>query len=270
MSAAVINRPTTVSRGVLALSLACIIGLPTGRAAAQASAGGDAADPTAVTVQVIPANEATLSSQMAGRIARLAVRPGDAVTAGQELLRFDCAEVEARRDALKAESNGARETHVGKMRLQALGAAGELEVTLAAVAAEKARATLRQVDAQIAWCSVTAPYAGRVARVRVRAQESVGGNQALLDLVGEGKVRARLFMPTAQATSLRPGQRLAARFGASGVRHAIVVESISPRVDGASQLVEIEGRFDGPTAGLTPGMVGLVERAARTTGGQGS
>ena len=92
----------------------------------------------------------------------------------------------------------------------------------------------------------------------------------MLDLVGEGKVRARLFMPTAQATSLRPGQRLAARFGASGVRHAIVVESISPRVDGASQLVEIEGRFDGPTAGLTPGMVGLVERAARTTGGQGS
>src|ERR1700752_516688 len=98
-----------------------------------------AASESEIAALILATEEGTLSSQMAGRISSIKVGLGDGFKKGTALIEFDCSEQRAQLQAADAEYRGARETHLARLRLQALGAAGELDVTLAAAGADRAR-----------------------------------------------------------------------------------------------------------------------------------
>src|SRR5205085_1613426 len=122
-----------------------------------------------VAALIVAGEETTLSSQMPGRIKQISVGLGDQVKRGSRLIEFDCSEQQAQLESADAEYRAARETHLARLRLQALGAAGELEVTVAAASADKARSQVGLRQSQLAYCKVDAPFGGNVARVRVKA-----------------------------------------------------------------------------------------------------
>jgi RND family efflux transporter MFP subunit len=209
--------------------------------------------------------ETLLSSQMAGRILRLPYGLGEQVKAGTPLVEFDCTEQQAQLRAAEAEYRGARETHLARLRLQALGAAGELEVTLAAVAAEKLRSQVELRQSQLAYCSVQAPFPGRVARLRVKVAESVPLGHPLVDLVNPSHLKAQMFVPAAWAVWLKPNMPLELRIKETGRNYRARVAKLNARVEGVSQQLEIEARIEGGS-GLLPGMVGaavFLNRPAR-------
>ena len=75
-----------------------------------------------ISVLVTSGDETTLSSQMAGKIRKINYGLGDNVAAKAVMLEFDCEEQVAQLESAAAEYRGARETHLTKLRLQALGA----------------------------------------------------------------------------------------------------------------------------------------------------
>lgn len=216
-----------------------------------------------IPVLVRAGEDTTLSSQMAGKILRVHVGLGDAVRAGARLIEFDCAEQRAQQQAAEAEYRGARETHLSRLRLQALGAAGELDVTLAAASAEKARGQLALRESQTAYCIVLAPFSGKVARLRVKVAESVPAGHVLLDLVNPASLRGQLFVPAAWATWLKPNAPFEIRFRDSGQSYKARISKLNARVEGVSQQLEVEARFEGAAAGLLPGMVGVAVFSSR-------
>lgn len=183
---------------------------------------------------------------------------GDAVKRGAPIIDFDCAEQMAQQHAADAEYRGARETHLSRLRLQALGAAGELDVTLAAAGAEKARSQLDLRKSLSAYCTVHAPFSGKVARMRVKVAESVPAGYALLDLVNPGSLRGQLFVPAGWITWLKPNAPLEVSFPETGGKYRARVAKLNARVEGVSQQLELEVRFEGAGAGLLPGMVGAA------------
>ena len=193
---------------------------------------------------------------MPGKIKRIRYAIGQAFPAGAVLAEFDCAEVQARLDAQQAEYLGARETHLAKLKLQGLGAAGELEVTLAAAAAEKAKSLIRQQQAQMDYCRITAPYAGRVVRLKAREAENVTVNQPVLEIVAQAKRKAVVHVPAAWAGTLQPGQAFKIRVAETGHEYPVRVARVNGRVDGVSQSLEVEANFTGKSDGLLPGMIG--------------
>jgi RND family efflux transporter MFP subunit len=225
-------------------------------ALAGASIAGDAADLAPVRLLVVADQETTLASGMAGRIVELTKRPGDAVKAGEALVRFDCSEGKARVEMGKAELQGARLQHEAKLRLQGLQSASELDVALAAAAVEKAKAQLALVQAEAAHCAVAAPFAGRVAKWQVKPYQAVSAGQALIDLVGDGILRARLNVPSGWLAWLRVGQPFEAWVEETGKAYPLKLDRMSPRVDAVSQTVEVEAVFDAGATGLLPGMSG--------------
>ena len=223
-------------------------------------------EPSEVPLLVHAGEETTLSSQMAGKIRRLQIGLGDNVRAGATLIEFDCSEQIAQQQAAEAEYRGARETHVSRLRLQGLGAAGELDVTLAAAAAEKARSQLALRESLTAYCTVIAPFSGKVARLRVKVAESVPAGQALLDLVNPASLRGQVFVPAAWAAWLRTGSEVDVTFKDTGRKYRARVAKLNARVEGVSQQLELEVRFEGANVGLLPGMVGtavFLNRPAR-------
>lgn len=252
--------------GVLLLTTAC------GGALAQQNASGPvlgpqkASEPVAekqtpqpeIAALIVAGQETTLSSQMAGKIRKLSTGLGEAVRKGAHLIEFDCSEQQAQVEAARAEYRGARETHLARLRLQALGAAGELEVAVAAAAADKARGQLDVRRAQLAYCTVQAPFSGKVARLRVKAAESVSVGQPLMDLVNTASLKAQMFVPASWTAWLEPGARLTIQIRETGQSFAARVSKLNSRVDGVSQQLELEAEIEKRDGDLLPGMVGYA------------
>lgn len=211
-----------------------------------------------IAALIVAGEETTLSSQMAGKIRQIGVGLGDQVRKGASLIEFDCSEQKAQLDTAQAEYRAARETHLARLRLQALGAAGELEVTVAAASADKARSQLDLRKSQVAYCRVDAPFAGNVARLRVKASESVNLGQPLVDLVNPASLKAQMFVPAAWIAWLRPGSPLAIHVRETGQVFKAKVSKINSRVDGVSQQLELEARIEKGGDRLLPGMVGAA------------
>ena len=222
-------------------------------AAAKAPAAQPDAEPE-VAALILAGEETTLSSQMAGRINKVSIGLGDQVKKGAHLIRFDCSEQQAQLDAAAAEFRAARETHLARLRLQALGAAGELEVTVAAAAADKARSQVNLNKSKLAYCHVDAPFSGNVARLRVKASESVNAGQPLVDLVNTASLKAQMFVPAAWITWLKTGAPVSLHVRETGQTVQAKVSKINARVDGVSQQLEVEARIE-KSATLLPGMV---------------
>lgn len=211
-----------------------------------------------ISVLVTSGDETTLSSQMAGKIKKVNYGLGDNIAAKAVLLEFDCEEQDAQLQSAEAEYRGARETHLTKLRLQALGAAGELEVTVAASAADKAKSQVTLRESQMAYCKVVAPFTGRLVKLKVKLAESVSLGQPLMELVNPGSLKAQLYVPAAWLGWIRAGSQFSVKTAQDGKTYRARVSKLNARVEGVSQSLELEARFDGSTQGLLPGMVGTA------------
>jgi RND family efflux transporter MFP subunit len=240
-------RPVTTATSAVAFAPpATLAGSPT------------AADPTAVRVLLAPAQETTLSSQLAGRVQAVHVNLGDHFQKGAVLVRFDCDEHTARLKMSQADLAAARESHEAKLRLQGLQQAGELEVSLAASQAEKASAQVELVQAQLAQCSVAAPFSGRVVKVAARAFQGAAQGQPLLDIVSDGPLKLRLNAPGPWVGWLRRGTRFEVQIDETGRRYSARVTAINGRIDPVSQTIELEGVVESRAPELLPGMSGTA------------
>lgn len=244
----------------LALStLAIVAGPSTAVGAAEPAATRDAVATSPLDlprVLLVPQRETTIVAQMVGTVARLGGSLGASLRAGAELVRFQCAEPQARLAMYRAELQAAEEQYAAKQRLQSLSAAGDVEVSLARVAVDKARAQVGLGQAQVGPCVTVAPFSGRIARLHVREHQGVNIGQPLVDLVSDGPLEVRLNAPSRWLAWLRRGTVFSIEIDETGRTYPATVSAINARVDPASQSVEIEGRVDGRYAELLAGMSG--------------
>jgi membrane fusion protein, multidrug efflux system len=105
---------------------------------------------------------------------------------------------------------------------------------------------------------VLAPFGGNVARLRVKAAESVPAGQPLVDVVNTSVLKAQIFVPAAWSTWMRPGTPLTLQFKEIGQTYRARVSRVNARVDGVSQQLEVEARVDKGKGSLLPGMVGAA------------
>lgn len=227
-----------------------------------ASPDATESDAAQVRFLVVADRESPLSAVAGGRVARINVKLGDKVRAGQTMVSFDCSDLEARRAAAEAEYNAAQLRYEAKAKLQGLQGASELEVKLAAADASRARSESRVFASQLAQCRFVAPFDGRVARVYVKEGQGVSPGEHVIDIVGTGAPQARFNAPSEWIGWLAPGKRLDALVEETGLRYPLTVERISGSVDAVSQTIAVEATFEGDTDAILPGMSGRAWRAA--------
>jgi RND family efflux transporter MFP subunit len=249
------TRTLSLRRGLVALFAVLAGGALAQQPAPRPVAPAKPPPKTEVAALIVAGEESTLSSQMAGKIRHIGVGLGDEFKKGASLIEFDCSEQQAQLDSAAAEHRAARETHLARMRLQALGAAGELDVTVAAAAADKTRSQLAFRESQLAYCKVHAPFAGNVARLRVKASESVSAGQPLIDLVNSTSLKAQMFVPAAWVSWLRTGTPLSIHVKDNGQVFKARISKMNSRVDGVSQQLEIEARIEKSEGRLLPGTI---------------
>jgi RND family efflux transporter MFP subunit len=236
--------------------LALIASLPCAAQTAPAIAAADA-----IRVLLAAEQETTLIAQMSGRIEVLNAGLGQPVTKGRQIVAMECGESQARLRMADAELVSARENLAAKNGLRQLNAAGDMEVSMAAAAVDRAKGAVSLGQSQVAYCSVNAPFTGRIARIYVKQHQGVNAGAPLVDLVSEGPLKLRLNVPSLYLRQLKVGTPFEVVINETGKPYPAKVTAINSRVDAVAQTVELEARIDGKPVELLAGMSGIARFA---------
>ena len=218
-----------------------------------------------VRALLVPRTEAQLASQVSARITAINVDLGDRFQKDETLVSFDCQVEQAHRQKARAELDAATITHQSKQKLRKLASVSQLELALAKVNVQQARAELRAIDARLAMCSIKAPFAGRVVARNARAFETVRQGDELIEILDDSELYADLFVPSAWIPWLKPGAEFEIDIVETGKRYAAQVERIGARIDPVSRTVAVKGKLLSQSPELLAGMSGQAtfSQAAR-------
>ena len=244
--------------GLLLTTCAAVAQVPPGKAPSVVPAPRAAEDPSSIRFLLAPSLETTLVSGFAGRVRKVSVSLGQRFSKGKVLIGFECDEQTARLQMADAELASARETHDAKLRLQGLQQAGEVEVALSAAAAERAKAQVGLYRAQLAQCSLTAPFDGRAVKIAVKPHQGVAQGQPLLEIISDGPLKLRLNAPARWVSWLKTGTRFEVRIDETDKNYKARVSAVNGRIDAVSQSIELEAEIDERAPDLLPGMSGIA------------
>jgi membrane fusion protein, multidrug efflux system len=242
---------------------ALIIGLATALgASAAAQPPGPGVPPSAnggaseLRAQLNPLHSATLASEMAGRIDKIATRVGDRFHQGDLLILLDCAVPRAQMAKAQAVVTQAERTFEINRRLVAQKSMGQLEFDVAAAEVLKAKADLTGAEAVVSKCSVTAPFNGVTVERKAREFQYTTPGQPLLDIVDDHAFEIELIAPSLWLRWLKPGYAFQVRIDETGKIYPARVTRFGGRVDPVSQSVKVMGEITGDAPDLMAGMSG--------------
>jgi len=204
-----------------------------------------------------------IGAEIAGKIVRIAVRAGEAVSKGQLLAQIDPTDASHQATADNAESARiqallaqqervlARQTELVQKNFISKNALDEAtaqrDALKSQLATAQARASLSRNN--VDKTRVVAPFAGTIEEQLVAAGDYVKLGDPLFRLVSNTRLRAHLPFPESAAPRLRVGMPvhiaspLAPEAGIAGV-----VEDIRPTVGEGNRAIDVIARVDNPGA----------------------
>ena len=217
--------------------------------------------------------ETVISPIITATISSIAVRSGDEVQAGDELVRLDSRELEARVDQAKQAAIAAQarlaQTEKDLARVERImkadpGAVSQaerdrLQTAMQASRAELVRLKRQKDEAQTAlsYSKLTAPIAGRIVERLADPGDTARQGEPLLRMYDPTTLRLEASVRESVASKLAKGLRLSAEIDALKKQYPVVVDEIVPSADPGSRsfLVKVS-LADG--SGLYPGMFGRL------------
>jgi len=216
-------------------------------------------DKREIRAQLSPRRYTTLAAEIGAKIQRIPLAEGDAFKAGQLLLQFDCSLQQAQLNKARATLSATNKTWQVNQRLADLDSVSKLELSVSEAEMQKAKAEVAANGTVVSKCSITAPFAGRIAEQRVREQQYVQPGQALLDILDDSMLELEFIVPSKWLVWLQTGSRFQVLIDETGKSYPAKVQRIGARVDPVSQSVKLSAVIDGKFNELVAGMSGKVQ-----------
>jgi len=124
--------------------------------------------------------------------------------------------------------------------------------------AEGAAADVSLRKTQVNKCSLKAPFAGRVVKVRANPYEYVSPGQPLLEVLDDIHLNLQLFVPSKWLKWLKKDAKFSVHIDETGKDYPARVTSLGARLDPVSQTLEIRSEIEGQHPELLAGMSGTA------------
>lgn len=206
-------------------------------------------------------DQATLSSELAGRITDMPFAEGQDFKKDDVLVRFDCSAYQAQQEAAQAAVRAANEQLKHNNQLAALNSVGRFEVAQAEAKLAQAQAEAKVYQVQTRRCVVVAPFSGRVVQRKVQPFESVSGGTPLLEIVDNRTLEVHLLVPSSWLGWLKPGSHFQFTADETGKPLQVTVKRLGARIDEGSQTLLLIGTLPDDASGLLAGMSGSAHFA---------
>ena len=221
---------------------------------------------------VEPIRRASPASRLMGTVVAAPFEEGDRVSAGQVLVQIDDRDLAARRTQVESRVGEAelqlRDAETNLTRMQALmeerAIAGiQLEQAQtgrarAASGVESARAALRELEANAAYGTITAPFAGEIVRKNLGVGDVATPGVPLFVLEDLSRIRVVASVGEGAAARLRAGARVPVEIEAARVRAVGVVEAVLPSSRPPVTGFRVNVVLDRPSPAVISGMTATV------------
>lgn len=221
-----------------------------------ASAAQPAPPTSRIRIQLVSRDQVDLSSQIAGKIASLPLREGDAFHAGEVLISLDCSLYNAQLHKAQADADAASELLDADRRLAALHSVGELEVKEAEAKMKASAAEVAYMATNVHNCTITAPFNGRVAKRSAAPQQYVEAGKPILSIIDTSHLELKMIVPSKYLAWLKIGHPLSVEIDEVGKSYPARVSRIGASVDPVTQTVDVIGALTHAAPELRPGMSG--------------
>lgn len=172
---------------------------------AEAKPASSAAELSTIRGVVKATAQATLASQVQGRISQLPFKEGQHFKKGALLVGLDCSKYEAELASARAEHRGKTKTYENNVRLSEHQAVGQLELEVSQAESEKASAAVEAAQVNVDGCTIFAPFPGRIVKTIVNEHENVFPNDQLISLLDDSLLEIELIVPSRSLLWLRVG-----------------------------------------------------------------
>jgi RND family efflux transporter MFP subunit len=213
--------------------------------------------------------QAVVAAQVAGRVASLPVRESQAVGAGGTLLALDAAEyglaVEDAQAALRDAEAKLREITVFDDRIADPAVRRDrARAARSRSGVDAAEIKLRRARLDVARTRMGAPFAGRVASLKVVPGQWVRQGDELMTLVDLDPIKVEVQVLEREVGFLAPGRAARVAFAAfPGEDFTGRVETINPVVDATTRTARVTVLVPNPGGRILPGMYARVSLDAR-------
>jgi len=218
-------------------------------------------------------SQAVVKAKVAGEVREVLVREGDAVTAGQVLIRIDGSDYQAR----VAQATGALQAARGQLEIagkardnnRALLEQGFIsrnafdnsasQNVIARANLDSARGALDVAQKSLADTVLRAPIAGLISSRSVQPGEKVSADNPLLEIVDLRRMEMEASVPATDIAQIKLGQPVSVRL--DGVAQAVPgrVARINPGTQSGSRSILAYIQIDNPDGALRGGMFGEAE-----------
>ena len=215
-------------------------------------------------------SQASVKARVAGEVSEVLVREGEAVKAGQVLVRMDNADYRAR----QAQAEGALVAARGQLDIAAKArennrvllergfisknafdtTASQFDIARANV--DSAQGGLDLSRKALGDTVIRAPIAGLVASRSVQPGEKVSADNRLLDVVDLSRMEMEVAVPTSDIIAIAPGQEVTVRFDGLPQALPAKVVRINPATQAGSRSILVYLQLDNPQNRLRAGMFG--------------
>ncbi|KHN50292.1 efflux RND transporter periplasmic adaptor subunit [Pectobacterium fontis] len=207
---------------------------------------------------LIAVDQATLSSDLAGRIVELPFREGESFKKGDLLVRFDCSIYQAQLAAAQAAMRAAEAELSQNQQLAQMKSVGRHAVSLSAARFAQSQAESQVYQIQVNRCRLLAPFDGQVVKRRAQTHESVGLGAPILDIVNNRHLEINLLVPSRLLSVLKPGLSFTFTPDETGKPLQASVSRLGARIDESSQTLSLTGVIESKDNSLMAGMSGTA------------
>lgn len=212
---------------------------------------------------------AVVAAQVNGRIVGLPFREGDAIGAGQTLVGLDGAEyslaVEEAEAALRDAQGKYREAILFDDRIADPDIRRDREAAARARSGlDAAEVRVRRARLDLQRTRLGAPFAGRVASLKVVPGQWVRQGEELVTVVSLDPIRVEVQVLESEIAHLAPGRTAEVGFAAfPGERFTGRVQSLNPIVESGTRTARVTVLVPNPDGRILPGMYARVSLEAR-------
>jgi RND family efflux transporter MFP subunit len=266
----------------IALALACTAW--TALACGQRDASPEAQAPPVATARVVARDveerigasgeleaqlRTTLAAEVSGRVTRVLLEEGDSVIAGSVLVEIDperrslaldeakarAAQVEARLEKERRETQRVRTLHQQNVASESQLESADTALKLAEADAAAGRAQLGVAKRAYGDASVTAPFAGLLARRHVNVGEFVQPGAPLFDVVSLDPIDVVFHLAEVDSSRVALGQKVSVHVAPHPDRvFEATVAVVSPTIDPATRTLRVKAMLPNPDGLLRPGL----------------
>jgi membrane fusion protein, multidrug efflux system len=219
--------------------------------------------------QAASRQQTAVRAQVAGQVRAVRVMENQAVARGAAVVELDRTEYQLALEEAQARLRGAeaqyREITLGDDRIDDAAVRAERDsIARARSGLDVSRVAVSRAEINLARTRVTAPFAGRVANLKVVVGQQVTNGDELLTIQAMDPIRVEAQVLEGEIGYLTPGRTARVTFAAfRGEEFEGRIESINPVVDQQTRTARVSVSVRNPGGRILPGMYANVSLAAR-------